>query len=271
MRDSTGRYIFDGFFFDSVTRKPGDSDNGANGGPWDLARLGFSSDAMMNDATTAQLSTFFGKVKSGCPQGFKMYINPVTKADSYIQNWVMDGELVEGFDAATSFTEGRSFCLWTSPDIKLLKAEDFSGPPTYSASKTKQARFLLGTACLGDGWAYIHTGDNNFRNGFYDEYSVDEGGSSDTSGAHQGWLGQPLAPAYVQDGVWRRDFQNGVVLVDSTFATPMRVDLGNHSYRRISGTTDRSVNYGYTVRDVIVPPRDAIFLYKPSGQRAKRP
>ncbi|MFI5370130.1 MAG: hypothetical protein ACHQ52_01135 [Candidatus Eisenbacteria bacterium] len=58
--------------------------------------------------------------------------------------------------------------------------------------------------------------------------------------------------------LWRRDFQNGVVLVNPA-PTTMTVPLGR-SFRRILGMRDTAVNDGATVSQVSIPPSDALFL-----------
>ncbi len=66
---------------------------------------------------------------------------------------------------------------------------------------------------------------------------------------------------HFQQGVtnlWRRDFQNGIVLVNPA-ATAMTVPL-EREYRRIQGVTDPLVNDGAIVTQITVPPSDARFL-----------
>ena len=58
--------------------------------------------------------------------------------------------------------------------------------------------------------------------------------------------------------IFRRDFQNGTVLVNPATST-MTVPLGR-PFRRILGFRDTAVNDGATVTQVSVPPSDALFL-----------
>lgn len=60
--------------------------------------------------------------------------------------------------------------------------------------------------------------------------------------------------------VLRRDFENGIVLVNGRTA-PQTVDLGA-TFRRIHGTQDPTVNNGATVSTVTLGPRDAIILLR---------
>jgi hypothetical protein len=70
-----------------------------------------------------------------------------------------------------------------------------------------------------------------------------------------------LDDVHFQAGVsnlYRRDFQNGIVLVNPS-GTPMTVPL-ERPFRKIAGSVSPEVNDGSTVTSVTVPPSDAIFL-----------
>src|SRR5262249_30649763 len=65
--------------------------------------------------------------------------------------------------------------------------------------------------------------------------------------------------------VWRRDFQNGIVLVNPT-ELPLTVPLET-TFRHILGTHAPSVNDGTLSATGIIPPHDAIFLLRASLDR----
>jgi hypothetical protein len=60
--------------------------------------------------------------------------------------------------------------------------------------------------------------------------------------------------------IWRRDFQNGIVLVNPS-ERPVNVPL-EASYRRILGTHAPSVNNGASGLMMAVPPGDGLFLLR---------
>jgi hypothetical protein len=67
--------------------------------------------------------------------------------------------------------------------------------------------------------------------------------------------------AHFQRGVtsiWRRDFQNGIVLVNPA-ANALTVPLGS-TFQRIMGIADPSMNDGTSVTQVAVGASDALFL-----------
>ena len=67
--------------------------------------------------------------------------------------------------------------------------------------------------------------------------------------------------------VWRRDFQNGIVLVNPT-ELPLTVPLET-SYRRILGTRSPAVNNGARSATDAIPPHDALFLIRASIDRTR--
>ncbi|UTM39893.1 putative glycoside hydrolase family 15 protein (plasmid) [Rhodococcus pyridinivorans] len=136
-----------------------------------------------------------------------------------------------------------------------------------SAEHYRRARFFLTATLLQDGyWAAM--GEHYGELAFYDEM--------DGAGRGHGYLGEPVVedPSWervnrpytggvgtVAEGVYRRDFNQGVVLVNlGTEAQP--VALGQ-TYRHLRGTQDPSVNTGELVDAVTIPPEDGLVLVLP--------
>jgi hypothetical protein len=62
----------------------------------------------------------------------------------------------------------------------------------------------------------------------------------------------------------KREFENGLVLLNESEVEPWTVDLGAGEYRRLKGTIRPDINDGSAVyRTVTVPSRDAVYLLKP--------
>ncbi len=74
----------------------------------------------------------------------------------------------------------------------------------------------------------------------------------------RGWLGQPTGAAYKTSGVWRRDFDNGVALSNSSGST-QTVQLGG-TFRKLTGSQDPAVNNGAVVSSVTINQRDGLVL-----------
>lgn len=90
---------------------------------------------------------------------------------------------------------------------------------------------------------------------WFDEYDL--AGTSDTA-----WLGTAVdAPptAAWQNGVWRRRFTGGMVLVNprGNGAKVVTIESG---YRRFVGTQDPAVNNGSLATSFSIPDRDGLFL-----------
>jgi hypothetical protein len=61
-----------------------------------------------------------------------------------------------------------------------------------------------------------------------------------------------------QNGVWRRDFENGIVMVNPT-PEPAVVSL-ERPFKRLSGHQDRSTNNGAITEKLVVPAKDGLIL-----------
>ena len=96
--------------------------------------------------------------------------------------------------------------------------------------------------------------------GGFDEFDLT--GQSDTS-----WLGKAISSPPDQpwsDGVYRRDFQNGVALVNprGNGAVTITVESG---FTRINGNQDRAVNNGQPAERINLADGDGIVLIRDSG------
>jgi hypothetical protein len=120
----------------------------------------------------------------------------------------------------------------------------------------QKMRYCLASALLGDGYFAFDYGDqaHNYT-WWYDEYDIS--------------LGKPLGNAYnifdkkdkgTTKSVWRRDFEKGIVLVNST-GSPSTVNL-EENFNRIYGNQDRRTNNGATIRSIEIPAQDGIILLR---------
>jgi hypothetical protein len=90
---------------------------------------------------------------------------------------------------------------------------------------------------------------------WFDEYDGGEGIRK------RGYLGQPLGPyKKLSNDVYRRDFQNGVAINNSS-SQAQTINLGG-TFRKIKGTQDPSLNDGSTVTSVTIPEDDGIILLR---------
>jgi len=265
-RDARGQYTLDGILFDYFNRSPFGS------GSFDLTRAGYANGAEMDSAFTRSMARLCDAIKVARPDA-KIFTNAIgvipvtTMTDAYFNRFHIDGDLVEGFNdesTLTTFAQALEFTSRTIPSYKLVKGELLAGGTPNTATNCKKARFLLGTTCLADGWAFMGQGaDNRTYEGWYDEYSVNyKSGTADTSGAYVGWLGFPLESyRALANGCYSRRFTRGMVIVNPTLST-QTVSMDGGRYKRITGVIDPTTNNGTVCHDVRLTTHDAIFLVK---------
>lgn len=114
-------------------------------------------------------------------------------------------------------------------------------------------RYGLGATLMDDGYYYHSAGGSySYQLAWYDEFDSNLGHPSSTAqGARQ------TGPW--KQGVWRRDFDNGIVLVNPKGNGSQNVTLGG-TFTKLKGTQDPMVNDGSTVTSVTLPDRDGIIL-----------
>ncbi|MEA3249123.1 MAG: putative glycoside hydrolase [Patescibacteria group bacterium] len=121
----------------------------------------------------------------------------------------------------------------------------------------RKMRFTLASTLMGDGFFSYDFGEQDHGQlWWYDEQDAQ--------------LGEPIGPAMNQfsldsadvvPGLWRRDFQNGVVFLNSTGQTQavhFRAEL-----EHLKGTQDPFTNDGSLTNAVAIPPNDGVILLKP--------
>jgi Hypothetical glycosyl hydrolase family 15 len=111
-------------------------------------------------------------------------------------------------------------------------------------------RYGLGTCLLDDGYfAFTDTSQGYYGVVWFDELDQKLG------------AGQAKPTAAWQKGVWRRDFDNGIVLVNPKGNGQQTVTLDT-SYVKIKGAQDPVTNNGQTVTTVTLKDRDGIILLR---------
>jgi hypothetical protein len=117
-------------------------------------------------------------------------------------------------------------------------------------------------SCLMDNAYYSFTSNSAGYTGvvWFDEYNANLGQA----------VSAPPTAAW-QNGVWRRDFTNGIALVNPKGNGPQTVQLGG-TFVKLQGSQDPSVNNGQTVTSVTLQDRDGIILLRQAPlQQPKAP
>jgi len=179
----------------------------------------------------------------------------VANGGEYYDDYV-NGVLYEHFPAkGWKQTMQKYELILNSGQAPVIGILNVNVQNTGKKTDYQKMRFGLASALLDDGYYSFDNGDQTHHEiWWYDEYDA--------------YLGAPAgAPVEIfgktnfTDGVWRRDFKNGLVLVNSG-ASSKTVNLGGE-YEKIHGAQDPDVNDGLFVDEVELAPEDGLLLLRP--------
>ena len=181
----------------------------------------------------------------------------ITEYQGLVNGGVLEGYIGKSWSvetyagwAATLAQYRKAMSVVTAPQLVIFNqwgaATDYQG-----------ARYGLATCLMDDGyWSFT---DNKRQ--YYGVVWFDELDNNLGSGANK-------PTAAWQKGVWRRDFDNGIALVNPKGNGVQTVTLET-AYVKIKGTQDPVTNSGATVTAVTLQDRDGIILLRKS--RVDRP
>ena len=166
----------------------------------------------------------------------------------------LNGGLIEGLLGASYSPE--TWASWTEMMRWYRKTLAAIAPPKLvafhymgAATDYKTLRYGLGSCLLDDGYfAFSEKGKGYTGVVWFDEYD-----------SKLGQAVMPPATTAWQKGVYRRDFENGIVLVNPKGNGPVEVTL-EEDFKRLVGKQDPAVNNGAVTRKLILQDRDGIIL-----------
>ena len=245
----------DGFFMDNVFWRP------YIDGDWNRDGV---VDSQTNPTVQSWLrqgyARYFSLVKTLMPGKYQLgnigdWGNPSSTLTEY--QGMVNGGVLEAFIGKSWSVE--TWSGWANMLAQYRKVMSASAAPKLiifnqwgSSTDYQGMRYGLGTCLLDDGY-YSFT-DNSA--GYYGVVWFDE--LDQSLGA-----GQAKPTAAWQKGVWRRDFDNGIVLVNPKGNGPQTVTLET-AYLKIKGTQDPVTNNGQSVTTVTLKDRDGIILLRPN-------
>ncbi|MBI4408034.1 MAG: VCBS repeat-containing protein [Candidatus Kerfeldbacteria bacterium] len=139
----------------------------------------------------------------------------------------------------------------TNPSVVIVNTVANSA----DASNYQLMRYNLTSTLMGDGFAsFDQSVDQHHALWWYDEYSVALG--APLNGPYN--VSSNAGPDDWSKGVWRRNFDRGIVLVNSS-SEDKRVILED-GFEKILGTQDTDLNDGTVVGSVKIPAHDGIIL-----------
>jgi hypothetical protein len=171
---------------------------------------------------------------------------------------MLQGGVMEGMIGASWSYESTGWQYMMTAYRKIMAA--VASPQLvifeqYGSTTDYQSMRYGLTSCMMDN-AYFQFVNGTTTSGvvWFDEYNAALGPATSN----------PSTTAY-QNGVYRRDFQNGIALVNPKGNGTQTVTLET-SYKHLTGTQDSSVNNGQTVTSVTLNDRDGVILLRTTAQ-----
>lgn len=283
---------FDGIFYDGTnetwanrSRRPIDIDNDG------LEDPGKKVDQIMNDGLRdllAETRAVFPPDTLITGNGVWRGMTNITeeKTDTVLAG-LLNGRMIEGF---LNWEKKRGQDWKISMRTYFLMQQVSMEPKTpfimayCTGNDYDHLRYVLASSLMLDGYFTCTNHQDGAgaapysANWWYDEYSVNlASGKAIKSLDAKGYLGMPIDDAYnaldksellstllVNNDqhtnwiTWRRDFQNGIVLVNPSEGS-MKIDL-NGTYRKIAGYIDPLFNDGSLVTEITLKPKSGIIL-----------
>ncbi|MFA5109542.1 MAG: putative glycoside hydrolase [Patescibacteria group bacterium] len=245
--------LWDGVFYDNTW---GDV-SWVNGGNLDLNNNGtVDSPAEADRLWSAGFKKILAKTRALAGADFMIVGNGRVYGD---YQSIINGMMLEDFPS--TWENGGT---WSGSMQTYLRLPSLNASPSlpiinvFNKSQTdyQRLRYGLASALLGDGfYSFDYDISDHSRLWWYDEYDVN--------------LGFAQAPAYnllsataeIKPGLWRRDFKNGVAIVNST-DKKQTYSFQKEEFEKIKGKQDSIFNNGQRINYLQLAPREGIVLFK---------
>ena len=249
---------FDGFVVDNVFTHP------RVNGDWQRNGTEVSSNSSQAAQWQRQgYASFFGTLHSLMPGKFQIgniadWVQPnavLTEYQGKLDGGSMEGMIgytwsIETWGGWQTMMKGYRQAMAALGGPKLGIFEQVGEPTDYQSF-----RYGFTSTLMDDGYYAFQTNTNAGEGGsfpWFDEYSYQHKfGAAISSPPTTAW----------QHGVYRRDYENGIALVNPKGNGTQTVTL-EANYTRITGTQAPSINSGQTVRTLTLQDRDGIILLR---------
>jgi hypothetical protein len=251
----------DGLYTDNVFSRP------RVDGDWDRDGVTDSQyDPTVQGWFRQGFRSYFNKLKTLMPAKYQLgnigafgTSSQIPEYDGLLNGGVMEGTI--GFSWSTeswgSWQQMMAEYRTTMARIaepKLVIFHQDGNPSDYQAF-----RYGFASCLLDDAYYYFSANDNYSGVNWFDEFNASLGPATSSPAMTQ-W----------QSGVYRRDFQNGIVLVNPKGNGARQVFLEGEYYK-LNGTQAPGVNNGQIVRSVTLQDRDGIVLMRSQAQMSTTP
>jgi hypothetical protein len=173
---------------------------------------------------------------------------------------ILNGSMLEAFPSSWENGGTWSGSMESYKKLPTLNAKPLvSVVNVFDKDKTnyRLMRYGLASTLLGEGYfSFDYDVSNHGQTWWYDEYAVKLGTSQSEpynllDSENETW----------QPGLWRRDFKNGVAIVNSTNKTQTFL-FSKEEFEKIKGTQDKTVNNSLKINYLKIAPNDGIVLLK---------
>jgi hypothetical protein len=173
---------------------------------------------------------------------------------------LMNGMMLESFPS--TWENGGT---WSGSMKTYLKLPTINRQPSlpvinvYNKNQNdyQRVRFGLASTLLGDGFfSYDYDVTNHGQIWWYDEYDFDLGVARSKP-----YNLLPGAGSELKAGLWRRDFKNGLAIVNSTSQVQTYI-FSREDVSRFTGSQDPITNSGARLNYLKLAPRDGVILAK---------
>lgn len=255
--DINNQYAWDGVFYDMVFADI----SWLNSGDIDLNRDGQRDDKNTIDTYwNSHMGDLLEKTKEKL--GDKKLVVSVNRAENFEKD--LNGVMYENFPAVWLGDNAWALTMdnylnkmperHQEPQMSVINSNTDNSGDNESYQKM---RFGLTSTLLGDGYYCFDSGDlNHGQVWWYDEYNVELGKSQ---GKAYNLLDKNNSE--IKPGLWRRDFENGIVMVNSTKIAQSHV-FEREQFEKIRGKQDSVVNNGEKINWINIPAQDGIVLMK---------
>ena len=246
--------LWDGVFYDNTWG----TISWMNKGNIDLNNDGVTDTSAQADAAwAAGFKKMLAKTRALTGPDF-IIIGNGTVYDGYQS--IMNGMMLESFPPA--WENGGT---WTGAMKTYIKLPTLNPSPAVSVVNVtdrnqfnyQHLRYGLASALLGSGFfSFDYDITNHGQTWWYDEYDVNLGAPSSRPFNMLSGGSEELKP-----GLWRRDFKNGVAIVNST-DKKQNYALLKEELEKISGSQAPSINNGAKINYISLAPQDGLILLK---------
>jgi len=242
----------DGFFEDNVFWRPRIDADWNRDGITDLKNSP-QAGKWLREALAKRFALFDtlmpGKLMIGNIADWGMSAAVLTELDQKLNGGLIEGIIGKHYSVET-WSSWAEMMRWYRKTMAAVAEPKLVGFHQVGAvTDYKAMRYGL-ASCLLDNGYYAFTDETKSYSGvpWFDEFDSK--------------LGQAVKPPSTvawQKGVYRRDFENGIALVNPKGNGPVEVTL-EEDFRRLTGKQDPAVNNGAVTRKLVLQDRDGIIL-----------